>query len=628
MKKLFTYLFVVCISASVASADFLSELDGFEDDTPGSAPAGTGWSSTGVSVSNSNAHTGNNAAYFTTDSAATNTISVNSPTKAWTDFRIRPALGAEPHSTPTNSATALFFFGSNGYVNVWNDGSWTVCSNNVWDAEVDAVSNAYVWISIYQNFSNKEYALFLNDELLIQDVPFVKTNLTAYNSFVVQNVDSNAYLDNVWIKSSYASGHSMDKNDRAGNDVEEVDTYGYAGRTLYVGGSGTPNYTTISAAVADARNNDEINVATGDYSSEQVVVSPTTELTNLVFVGNCFTVDTFTVSSGVTVKFKACIAAATITANDNITLVDGADLSATTLLDLKGNATVTGTDGSELSVANLDMASGTTVDVASGTFSETTASLSMDGTFTINGADWNTWNGSGIVAQSLPTSDDFEGYVNNTAITNYGLYGWGASSADVKVQSTVALGGSGKALILPDGTAASNKIDSATGAIWTEYYLRPMLGAQPSSSNTTGKSFMSYVDTNGFMVVYTDGDWETCDTNLKGETPAKLTTNNFKRVVIYQDFSSSKFALFVDNGGSLELVAQKKGFPGTQSSLNHFVISNNDNTAYLDSMVISTTAPSGSADLDDDGKSDVEEISLNGSTFIYPDGLGTIFRFI
>ena len=100
MKKLFTYLFVVCISASVASADFLSELDGFEDDTPGSAPAGTGWSSTGVSVSNSNAHTGNNAAYFTTDSAATNTISVNSPTKAWTDFRIRPALGANRTPLP------------------------------------------------------------------------------------------------------------------------------------------------------------------------------------------------------------------------------------------------------------------------------------------------------------------------------------------------------------------------------------------------------------------------------------------------------------------------------------------------------------------------------------------------
>jgi len=642
MKKLIYLLFAICASASVATAGFLTVMDGFEAVNAGDAPAAArGWSSTGVTVSNANAYAGSNAAYFTTDAAATNAINeTSSPAKAWSDFRIRPALGASPVTPPTNSASAIFFFDTNGYINVWNATDWTVCSNDVWGASVTAVSNAYVWISVYQNFTNHEAAIFLNDRLIIQDLPFPKTDLDAYNSFVVQNVDSNALLDNVWINASYNSGHTNDANSRAGVDVVEVDTYGYAGRTLYVNGSGTPNYTTIAAAVAAARNNDEINVGAGNYSTEAVAVSSSSELTNLVFVGNCFTVNTFTVNSGVTVEFNTCIQAATITANDNITLVGGADLTATVKLDVKNGATITGTSGSEMTVADLDMASDTTIDVAAGTFEETGAGFSLDGTFTVDGSDWHSWDtgSGGAIAQSLPFSENFDTYATNSSISGFGVYGWDASSADVKVQGTVAH--SGRALILPDGTAASNKIDSATGAIWTEYYLRPMLGAQPTSSNTTGKSFMSYADTNGFMVVYSGG-WITCSNTLcasdtyatnelfTGRSPTSLTTNNFKRIAIYQDFTTHEFALFIDNAaGQLELVAQKKAFPGTQDALNYFVINNENNNAYIDDISISTTAPTGSADLDGDGKPDVEEIYLSGSAYIFPGGKRTVFRFI
>jgi len=635
MKKLFAYLFVTCISASVASADFLTALDGFEADTAGNPPAtARGWNTTGVTVSNSNAHTGNNAAYFTTDAVATNSIGELTPSKAWTDFRIKPALGAEPLSPPTNTATALFFFDADGYVNVWNNGDWTICSNNLWNTEVDAVSNAYVWISIYQNFTDKKYALFLNDELLIQDVPFVKTDLTAYNSFVVQNVDSNAYLDNVWINASYyeEGNHSFDKNGRAGVDVVEVDTYGYAGRTLYVNGTGSelPTYSTLASALADARDHDIIDISSL-AAGETITLDGTAndKLSALTFVGDDFSVAALTVT-GVALTFSNSVTVVgTLTTSSDITLANGTDLAAATL-DIQSDATVTGTDGSEIAVENLDMVAGTTINVTSGSITDSTTSFSMNGTFTIDGGDWHTWGGSGTIAQTLPMTDNFDRYTAGNKISAYGIYGWGASSDSVTVQSAVKV--AGNALMLPDGTTASNEIDSATGAIWTEYYLRPMLGARPADSTTTGKSFMSYTDTNGFMVVYTDGDWETCNVNLAGDTSAKLTTNNFKRIVIYQDFSSSKFALFVDRSnnesGSLELVAQKKSFPETQASLNHFVINNTDNTAYLDSISISTTAPTGSADLDDDGMPDVEEISLNGSTLIYPNGLGTIFRFI
>lgn len=636
MKKMLSVLFVICISASVASATFLTSLDGFESDSNGAAPAGTGWSSTGVTVTNSGAHAGTKAAYFAADAMATNTISESSPTKAWTDFQIKPALGVEPASPPTNSSSALFFFDADGYINVWNETEWTVCSNDVWNSSVSAVTGGdYVWISIYQNYANNELALFLEDQLIIQDVPFPKTSLTDYSSFVVQNVDSNAYLDNVWIKTTPEGTHALNLNNRAGIDVVEVDTYGYAGRTLYVGGSSVPNYSTVVAAVADARDNDEINIDVA-YSTvnENVTVSPDSELSELVFVGNCFTVNTFTVNSGVSVEFNSCIAAATITASDDILLANGAYMSATTLLNLQGTATITGTAGTDITVADLDMVAGTTIDVTTGDF-DATGVITLSGTFIVNGENWDGWNGADIIAQSLPFTDGFERYVVDSAVTSGGLYalnGWAASADGVIVQSAEKNAGS-RALYLPDGTAASNKIAAATGSIWTEYYIRPALGAEPASSDTTGKSFMSYVATNGHMFVYDGSTWDECDKILdvngefNGPSPASLSSNSFKRIVIFQDFSTSKFALFVDNSGELELVAQNVSFPGTQTSMNRFVIDSNDNKAYIDDISISTTSPTGFANLDGDDMDDGAEIALNGTTRAYP-AQGTIFKFI
>jgi hypothetical protein len=303
--------------------------------------------------------------------------------------------------------------------------------------------------------------------------------------------------------------------------------------------------------------------------------------------------------------------------------------------------TITATSGSEIkiTIGNLDMASGATIDVASGTINETDSGFGLEGTFTINGGDWATWDSGIIAAQSLPFSEDFEKYALNSKASGCGLYGWGANSSNAVVQSSVYHDDNhagSKALILPDGTSASNKINNATGSIWTEYYLRPTLGDAPVSVDATGKSFMSYVNTNGYMAVYTtNGDWVTCSSKLAtnntftGGAPAAFDTNSFRRVAIYQDFTKGEFALFIGNAsGTLELVAQERAFPGTQTYLNHFIINNADNNAYIDDITISTTAPTGSADLDGDGMLDVEEISHNGSTLIYPGGKGTIFRFI
>lgn len=583
----------------------------------------------------------NNLAYLSSSTAATNTVGV-SPTIAWTDFDITPALGAVPTAPATNSSSALFYFDADGYIVVWNNDAWTVCSNDVWGGTVTALSvGSSAGISIYQNYTDNEFALFLNEKLLLQDVPFPSGSESAYSTFVVENADSNALVDNVWIQASYVANPTVDSNGNTTKDIVELHNNGYAARVLYVPGTGNqPKFATIQAAVDAARDGDTINVAGGTYA-EAVAVTAHTDLTALTFVGGVFTTTTFSVT-GVTVTFEEAIETGTFTANAevtfegdvetatfvanaDVTLASGADLNASTLLDINSGATLVGTSGTAITTPDLDMVAGTEVDVTTGSLS--VVGITMDGTFTIDGGNWDDWGGSGVVAQSLPFSDNFDSYGADSSISSYGFAGWGASSTDVKVQSTIAE--SGNALILPNGTTASNLISGASGGIWTEYDLRPMVGAAPSSASTSGKSFMSYVDTNGYMCVHYTNGWVTCNETL-GTTPhapATLSTNGWRHIAIYQHFGSDEFALFVeDAGGLLEIVKQQRGFPGGDlASYTSFIIENQDNNAYLDNVTISTVTPSNSDDLDGDGEDDTLEVTLKG--YIY-EADGTIFRFL
>jgi len=566
--------------------------------------------------------TAGNAAYLPTDSGATNTLDVTPTTSAWTDFDITPALGVEPTSPPTNTSSTLFYFDVAGNIVIW-DSAWITCTNDVWGNTVPTISAGdTVRISIYQDYDTDKFALFLNERCLIQNADFPSSK-SIYSSFVVQNVDSNASIGYVRIQATPYTANS-NNNHLATKDITEMENNGYVARTLYVPGSGSlPSFASITLAAAAARDGDRISVAAGTYSESVTIAAEVT------FIGSAFTINGLTINSDVT--FEQNVTVGTININADVQLASGVDLNATTLLNITGVATLTGASGNAIDTADLDMVAGTKIEVTSGTLDA--GDFNMDGTFNVDGGNWAGWGGSSIVAQALPFSDNFDGYTNNSVISEYGLYGWGASDNSVVVQSTEAY--SGKALFLPDGTAASNSIDEATGAIWTEYFIQPAQGAQPSDSTTTGKSFMSYVDTNGFMVVHNGTGWSTCDNILSNSTfnggaPAALTENDFRRIVIYQDFSENEFALFIDRGdnSSLELVAQEVPFPGgAVNIMESFVIETVDNDAWLDNVTISTTAPTGFANLDGDGKDDGEEISLKGNTLTFF-GFSTIFKFI
>ena len=86
-------------------------------------------------------------------------------------------------------------------------------------------------IAIYQHFGSDEFALFVEDaggllEIVKQQRGFPGGDLASYTSFIIENQDNNAYLDNVTI-STVTPSNSDDLDGDGEDDTLEVTLKGY-----------------------------------------------------------------------------------------------------------------------------------------------------------------------------------------------------------------------------------------------------------------------------------------------------------------------------------------------------------------------------------------------------------------
>ncbi|MBT3194520.1 MAG: hypothetical protein HN341_18390, partial [Verrucomicrobia bacterium] len=390
MKKVTGWV-VLCAVFSVASVSLGGYVDedwdsGFSD----GAALGGQWSGSAI-VSNS-------AAYLASGTAATNTVTVTpggAPSKIWTDFDITPALGVEPTAPATSDSSTLFYFNADGRIVVWNAGEddWSTCTTDVWGGSVDVI-DAQVRVSIYQDYTDDTFALFLDGQCLIQDVDFpAGASSTLYSKFVIANTDSNAVVDDVYVHVTAPSGHTT-KNDidlGHASDVLEMDELGHVARTLYVKNGGTPEFDTISEAVAVARTGDEIKIGAAYLTTDEPVVLSN----NVAYVFN-----------------GAALETGAFTANGDVTFESNADLDS---LAIANGVTVTGASGIDIDAAALTMVAGALLDVTSGSFSEADAGLELEGSFQIDGGDWVA-QASGIAPRELIINETFETYVDGKGI--------------------------------------------------------------------------------------------------------------------------------------------------------------------------------------------------------------------
>lgn len=213
-------------------------------------------------------------------STLTNLVTQAGPTVVWTQLKVAPFLGATPPVSITNNASFASYFDEAGYLNVWSNNIWLVCSNDVWGGGVDPMANGvFADISIYQNYTSHRAAILVNDQVVLQDLPFAPAK-TDYHDLYLENASSNAWLDDAYIQATYdAARLTQDRNGQDGPDAGELQTYGYVARTQHVGGV----YGSFLAAMNLWRARDPIYVFSGSYT-EDVLVSNA-----MTFVGGPFT---------------------------------------------------------------------------------------------------------------------------------------------------------------------------------------------------------------------------------------------------------------------------------------------------------------------------------------------------
>lgn len=619
MKKII-YLMMVAAAASSRGAIpvFYDDFEAGYTNGQNFAVATNGWQASGTEayVTNNLGFTNSKAVYMGTFVALTNNLRADTSLKVWTDFRLKPELGVDITDPQTNTSSLLYYFNSNGVVVVATPTGWRECTNDVWGNPVPAVSNDYVRMSVFQDYSTSTQAVFLNDQLILQDFRFV-ANLGGLTNLVVLNTDSNCLLDTVWVKTNFdAAALTNSFNGDGVADAREINDYGYARRTLYVCQTATnlvPYYGSITNALAAWRPRDSIHVISGNYSGETVALASPS---NIVFEGDAFTVSNLTVSSGASATFFQAVSCVTLTVSGQVALARSAALTSTT-------ATVAGSGQVTMASNSAFVVSGTLSVLDSGRLDfmtnshlvATSAGVTLNGAFVIS----NTWSAaaSSVVSMPLTFSDNFELYSPNTVVTNLKFRGWYASSNTVTIQAGRGYGGS-QAVGLSVDTTLSNSISAAnaTNKVWTDFYLTPELGIDPTAPATNASGFLAYANEDGYLVVATrNGGWHVCSNKLDDARSPVTTLLNPTvptRITVCQNFSDGTFAVFVAG----DMVALGLNSPTNTGSYHAFIADNRDSSAYVDNVLITTAVPDGlGADGDNVNYYDWALLLVKGSIF-------------
>ena len=234
---------------------------------------------------------------------------------------------------------------------------------------------------------------------------------------------------------------------------------------------------------------------------------------------------------------------------------------------------------------------------------------------------------AGLADPSLPPwTQGFEfPLVHGTNLNQIGD-GWGASDNTVVVQSntvwTPSLGTN--ALAIPPRIMASNVVNSASAVsltnVWTEFYVHPALRMAASDIDATAvdstMTVQIFVETNGYPVIWHRlpglGSWQVCSNDFRGTNVAVFSTNLWARVTVCADYSNKVAAVFLDG----HLMQDQVPFMNTnQASPGRLVFENGvSSTNYVDEVSVNYSRPATlSADLDNDGVADADEIQRYGT---------------
>ena len=646
------------LTANVALAGFgLEDFESHASGTPLNA-VGQGWGSdsSGVIVSNMTSLAGTNVLYLPTSTMVSNAVNTASVATVWTEFTVLESAHLTLETAPLVDSNLVVMVGvsTGGHAMVYDTNGWVECVTDVWGTNVTVATGEWARYSIFNNYTNHTAALFLNGHLMREQLSFINTNVSAYNTFRVDSGnDSPGLLDNAFISNAIPPFlASVDLDDDGVADALEIQQVGNVStiQRLPVQVSvtntslGTLNGGTVTPPGPFlVKHNGQTNLAltaSSTYMLDRVWVDGVVVTNfNAGLASGTFIWTGITSSGTATVGFvqKPTVSVPgdfSSLSNALAAMVAGTTVqvasSTAESLAITKSVTLAGTSAG-LSGSSLSLGAGVTVSVSGFTnmtvngsatlgansllvLSNSVASFSnlvflsgsvlrvANGTATVNGVTLTgtfdldaSWSGGAWVAQRVNYTDDFENYGAGVALNRLGYFGWAASSPNAVVQTAVRSNGLQAALI-PGGAAVSNAVNVAgANKVWVDLCLRGSDQIDPAILPVADGNSVVLLGfaTNGWLMAYNSdlSTWETLSNDVMKVRMPTVGTNQWARLTIFQDFSVSPRTVAIFVNG--RLVRQLLPFvtPILSTCQGVVVESENSGTSYLDTVRIWTNIP-------------------------------------
>jgi len=159
-----------------------------------------------------------------------NRVDGGGETKVWTDLQIYALQGVEPDSPDTSSSSVLFYFTTNGFLSVYdtNVSAFVELSTDANGGAVSAVqTSTWTRVSVFTHFGDDNAALFLNDQLLSEQIGFPSGGALDYSMLAVENSESaTVAIDDVEITTLVPGDLTGDVDSDGRDDADEIHEYG------------------------------------------------------------------------------------------------------------------------------------------------------------------------------------------------------------------------------------------------------------------------------------------------------------------------------------------------------------------------------------------------------------------
>jgi len=226
------------------------------------------------------------------------------------------------------------------------------------------------------------------------------------------------------------------------------------------------------------------------------------------------------------------------------------------------------------------------------------------------------------VAANLPVLDGFESYADGTTLNTLSSQGWGASSNTVVIRTVTNVADAVRgtnAVSIPGGLTASNVVTaSALSNVWVDVYVQASMGMSPALVDSAGvdsnMTMQVFFDTSAHPVVWNPSSnaWLVCTQDYWRADMTTFNTSAWVRLTMCQNYSNKMSSLFMNE----HLLFTGLRFIDTnRTSYGRFQMDGGTAvTSYFDQVSMDYTPPANwTADLDNDGMSDAQEIQLYGN---------------